>query len=363
MSVRVECLTPRGSGGVAVLSLRGPGVEAALRRVGVRGPLVSGRMRLVRLIGAGAHSGRGPGPSVEPSGELLDEGLLCVRSAEEAELHVHGSPGLVDELLALLPGAADPARPGGGASRPAGLEQRALALLPGAPSEAGARTLLDQAGGALRAALQQLEDQPDRALAATLAERGRRAGFLLRPTRVVLVGPANAGKSTLFNVLVGAERVLATAVPGTTRDAVHEAAWLGPWPLELVDTAGERDPGEDRVEAAGQEQALRLRAGADWSLRLCAAGEGGAAPDLWTHGERPGAPEGALRTIGDPAGARRLVRAAFEGRFQLPSDPWAPGTAVPFVGGLAADLRSFADGQIDAAELRRRLGLWLAPSA
>ncbi len=361
MNVHVECLTPHGPGGVAVLSLRGPGTEEALRRVGVRGPLVDGRIRLVRLIGGGAQFGQPCESLAGLAGELLDEGLLCVRSAEEAELHVHGSPGLVDELLALWPTPGRGLNQGDGA-RPVRLEQRALNLLPEAPSEAGARTLLDQAGGALRAALQQLKDQPDPSLAATLAERGRLAGFLLRPTRVVLVGPANAGKSTLFNALVGTERVLASAVPGTTRDAVHEAAWLGPWPLELVDTAGERDPGQDRVEAEGQAQALRLRAGADWSLRLCAAGEEGPAPDLWTHGERPGAPEGALRTIDDPAGARRLVRAAFEERFRLPSDPWIAGMPVPFLDGLATDLRSFGEGRIGAAELVRRLGLWLAPS-
>jgi tRNA modification GTPase len=79
---------------------------------------------------------------------------------------------------------------------------------------------------------------------------------------VVLAGPPNAGKSSLFNALAGEARALVTEVPGTTRDALEvlveppSAAGRPPWPLRLVDTAGLRETG-DRVERLGVELSER----------------------------------------------------------------------------------------------------------
>jgi tRNA modification GTPase len=79
---------------------------------------------------------------------------------------------------------------------------------------------------------------------------------------VVLAGPPNAGKSSLFNALAGEARALVTEVPGTTRDALEvlieapPAAGRGSWPLRLVDTAGLRDT-DDRVERLGVELSER----------------------------------------------------------------------------------------------------------
>jgi tRNA modification GTPase len=67
--------------------------------------------------------------------------------------------------------------------------------------------------------------------------------------RVVLAGPANAGKSTLFNALLGYPRALVSAEPGTTRDYVEAELALGEHRCVLVDTAGVRD------EAGALEQA------------------------------------------------------------------------------------------------------------
>ena len=67
---------------------------------------------------------------------------------------------------------------------------------------------------------------------------------------VVLAGPPNAGKSSLFNALLGEARALVTPIPGTTRDAI-EAVIDGPtWPLRLVDTAGLRES-TDTIEKLG----------------------------------------------------------------------------------------------------------------
>jgi len=77
------------------------------------------------------------------------------------------------------------------------------------------------------------------------------AGELVREgALVVLAGAPNAGKSSLFNALLGQRRAIVTDIPGTTRDALEAVIDAGRWPLRLVDTAGLREAG-DRVEQLG----------------------------------------------------------------------------------------------------------------
>lgn len=80
--------------------------------------------------------------------------------------------------------------------------------------------------------------------------------------KVVVAGPANAGKSSLINKIVGEERVIVTDVPGTTRDHIEVPLSLGGVPIQLTDTAGLRET-SDRVEAIGIERAERLVQAAD----------------------------------------------------------------------------------------------------
>jgi tRNA modification GTPase len=81
----------------------------------------------------------------------------------------------------------------------------------------------------------------------------------------VIAGPPNAGKSSLFNALLGHERAIVTEIPGTTRDAIEAPAVLEGFPFRLVDTAGLRDS-TDRVEQLGIEVSRRYLAGADLVL-------------------------------------------------------------------------------------------------
>ncbi|MDR1929961.1 MAG: tRNA uridine-5-carboxymethylaminomethyl(34) synthesis GTPase MnmE [Treponema sp.] len=84
----------------------------------------------------------------------------------------------------------------------------------------------------------------------------------------VIAGRPNAGKSSLFNLLLREDRSIVTAVPGTTRDWIEAVFSLEGIPLRLADTAGLREEGTavDAVEAIGMERSRELLNGADCIL-------------------------------------------------------------------------------------------------
>lgn len=95
------------------------------------------------------------------------------------------------------------------------------------------------------------------------------AGEMIRDGALVVIGGApNAGKSSLFNALVGRQRAIVTEIPGTTRDALEATIELRGWPVRLVDTAGLRES-KDVVERLGIEITERYLADAD-VIVLCA---------------------------------------------------------------------------------------------
>ena len=102
------------------------------------------------------------------------------------------------------------------------------------------------------------------ALLAT-ASRGR---LVREGATIVIAGPPNAGKSSLFNALVGAHRAIVTAIPGTTRDLLTEVVDLGGMRATLVDTAG---IGEsiDPIEVEGIRRAREAAAVSDLILLVC----------------------------------------------------------------------------------------------
>ena len=277
---------------MAVVRLSGPGAFAALRALA---PELTPRPRF-------AHRVRLMDPS---DGTPIDDGLALTfpgpasfTGDDVVELHLHGSPAVVERLFAVL------GRLGAAAAGPGAFTRRAfangkmdltaaegLADLIEADSDAQRLQALEQMGGAwarriadwqnrLLDALAWLEaaidftdedDVPDdvagRAagplaeitmeMAALLAD-GRRGEIIRDGLRVAIVGPPNVGKSTLLNTLAGREAAIVSAIPGTTRDIVEVRLALDGYVVVLADTAGLRET-EDPIEREGVRRA-RLRA-------------------------------------------------------------------------------------------------------
>jgi tRNA modification GTPase len=89
------------------------------------------------------------------------------------------------------------------------------------------------------------------------------AGRIMREGyRVAIVGPPNAGKSSLLNALLRSERSIVTDIPGTTRDYIEEQADFGGVPVVLIDTAGLRET-QDTVESIGVQRSRAIASQAD----------------------------------------------------------------------------------------------------
>jgi len=116
--------------------------------------------------------------------------------------------------------------------------------------------------------------------AAPSAERLREGAL------VVFAGRPNAGKSSLFNALLGSARTLVTDIPGTTRDAVEAHTDFLGWPVRLADTAGLWEaPAE--IDRLGVEVSRRYLAAADLVLLCVEAGRDPGADEAAIVAERP----------------------------------------------------------------------------
>jgi len=173
------------------------------------------------------------------------------------------------------------------------------------------------------------------ARAGTVAEdmrallRSAPEGELLREgALVVLAGRPNSGKSALYNALIGEERAIVTAEPGTTRDALLTTVQLGGFPFRLVDTAGLREA-EGRVEQMGIEVTRRYLGQADVVLLCVPADEEVGEMEHSFLGEIGATPVVLVRTKGDatnPVGATVAMRGGPAG--DAPTAPKVRTSAV-----------------------------------
>jgi tRNA modification GTPase len=220
------------------------------------------------------------------------------------EISAHGSPPVLERLVRLAMAAgARLAEPGEFTLR-AYLNGRldliqaeAVADLVEAVTPLQARAAMDQLEGTLTAAIARLDaalfdlaarleaslDFPDEgfhfitrdeatreagrigAELDALLESGRTGRVIREGRTVTILGRPNAGKSSLFNALVGAERAIVTDVPGTTRDLITERVDVGGIPVTFVDTAGIRES-RDPIETEGVARAKQAQQVAALSL-------------------------------------------------------------------------------------------------
>jgi len=350
--------TPAGRSALAIVRLSGPESAQILARLAPALPAPPPERRPRRAA------------LVDPGGSPIDDAVVTFFPASSSptgedvvELSLHGSPLAVARLLeAARESGARPARPGEFTERAfragkidlvrAEAVRDLIEARTGAAAKASARRLTGELSGRLEAIRQKLLDVSARLGAAIdfsddvgdrvdpsavrflreamtelerLAATAKAGRLLSSGCRVAILGLPNAGKSTLYNALVGEERAIVTEIPGTTRDALEAEIDLGGIPVTLVDTAGLRAT-EERVEAIGVARARAEASRSDAVLYVFDAAEGFRAEDaeaLALAADRPvlvvankadrmadGAgrlPEGALLVCGLSPGAGPLL--------------------------------------------------------
>jgi tRNA modification GTPase len=294
--------TPAGMGGVSIVRLSGPEAFPIAGRL-VAVPPRSVPPRTLRRCDVR-----------DIEGNFLDSGMAVFfpsphsfTGEDVAELHLHGSPAVVEAVLraACVAGAA-PAEPGEFSRRAFEngkmdlTQAEGLADLIAARTDAAAKAALRQMRGGIREAILPLrerllsllillsaaidfaeEDDIPPVTNQQLEERVTDLSHALEPllrsystghryrdgATVAIAGVANVGKSRLMNRLAGEERSIVTEVPGTTRDSLHAEVSVAGVPVLLVDTAGLRETG-DPVEREGIRRARDVIASADLVLFL-----------------------------------------------------------------------------------------------
>ena len=291
----VALATPPGRSALALLRVSGPRALPIVRCVapGLPEPIVDRSPRLADVA--------------DPTGRTVDRALVTYfpapRSAtgeDVVEISLHGSPVVAAGVLeAVCAAGARPARPGEFTERAFLLgkvdlvQAEAVRELIDARTPAAARASSRRLQGELSRELSAIRESLQRAaaeIAATidfaedvgeelpretasriesaarelrgLAAASSRGSLLVDGARVVLLGRPNAGKSTLFNAIAGADRAIVTEVAGTTRDTLHAPLDVAGVPVELVDTAGLRET-HDPVESLGVGRARAAGAAAD----------------------------------------------------------------------------------------------------
>jgi tRNA modification GTPase len=295
--------TAAGRAAIAIIRLSGPETGPALKALA--GGLPPPRMaRHVRL--------RDPA-----SGDELDDGLALwfpgpksVTGEDVGELHLHGSRAVIAAVMAALRGQGLRLAEPGEFTRRAFYngkldltQAEAVADLAAAETEAQRRQALRQLDGhlgalyhgwserllGLLAHLEAAIDFPDEDLppeielrvadgSAALADEiathladGRRGERLRDGIAVAILGPPNAGKSSLLNQLARREAAITSPIAGTTRDVIEVAIDLRGYPVVLADTAGLRESA-DVIEQEGLRRALARAEAAELRLFVYDAG-------------------------------------------------------------------------------------------
>jgi tRNA modification GTPase len=289
-----------GRAGIAVVRISGPQAGATIEGLTGRA-LPEPRRASLRTLSA-------------PSGDRIDEALVLwfpgpesATGEDVAEFHVHGGRAILEAVFAALNGLPGLRPAGRGEFTRRAVENgrldltraEGLADLIDAETEAQRRQALAQYDGAFFRACEDwrarlirltawaeagidfsdeeldgdLGARVDQGVSAILAEigaqlaAGRQGEIVREGSSLAVVGPPNAGKSSLLNALAGRDIAIVADTPGTTRDVLEVRLDLGGYLVVAADTAGLRDTGET-VEAEGVRRALARAGSADLVLLL-----------------------------------------------------------------------------------------------
>lgn len=289
-SVRCRVLTGAGVGAIAVVRVYGPGTRDALANLFEPNHSPPAR-RDHSAFPIPTDSGRLSYGNLTHGGQQVDDAVLAMRvlpdGTDAADINVHGGVRVVQRLLLALQSQ------GASVDQPTGLTQ----------SDWPARHLIDVdayqavASAATRRAvafiLNQRTELPKHAVKliglaredpqtaqkqlARLAETLQTGRIMIRGATVAILGPPNAGKSTLANRLFGRVMSVVADQPGVTRDWVAQPTAMEGIPVTLLDTAGLR-PATDADEAQAIQRGIERWADAD--LRLLVLDRA----DVWPEG-------------------------------------------------------------------------------
>lgn len=277
--------TPPGVGGIAVARVSGPDAFQIVQKIWKGKPLEQCESHTAHL-----------GTILDAAGSPLDEAIITLFRAprsftgeDTAEISVHGSQYVQRELLNSLIGAGAALAQPGEFTRRAYLsgnlgltEAEAVADIIASTSRASHSIAMKQMRGAVSQKLSQLHDQllelaslleleldfseedvefASREKLMTIARdihaevtrlhRSFASGNAIKNgIPVALIGPTNAGKSSLLNTLVGDQKAIVSNIHGTTRDVIEDTCEIGDYLFRFMDTAGLRDT-TDEIEAIG----------------------------------------------------------------------------------------------------------------
>jgi tRNA modification GTPase len=337
--------TGAGRAGVAVIRLSGPEAGAALSALTARA------LPAPRMATREAFCDPRTGLSLDDGLALWFPGPASFTGEDVAELHIHGGPAVIAAVIdaALSQPGVRPAEPGEFTRRAFEngkldlAEAEGLADLVDAETEGQRRQALRQRRGALSsvyegwrarlieaAALIEAEiDFPDEDLPGALAQRAgpilsalaadmaahlndaHRGERIRDGFRIAIIGPPNAGKSSLLNALAQREAAIVSDIPGTTRDVVEVRLVLGGFPVWIADTAGLREAA-DAIEAEGVRRALARAEEADLRIGVVDAGADTPASVSAVLGPTDLLVQSKLDLLGPPASRRQAPALAGE---------------------------------------------------
>ena len=278
-----ERLTPAGIGGIHVFAIAGPGVVGFLERHFVKKSRSAGDLSFGHLIEAD---------------DVIDE-VIVHHLPERIDLSIHGGIAIERRVASLLEAA-------GFRNRLVHDDRQQRRLAPAIHDEAETALIAATAPHAVLFFLSVLEGGLSREISGWIStllpgesvHEARRVGVeaaidsllkraefglaMTTPPSIVLSGPVNAGKSTLFNAMLGKDRAIVTQEAGTTRDLIEAPLEVEGYPFRFIDTAGIRET-TDVIEEEGVGRAKKARDEAMLAIAVIPAVSLLAAPDDEFH--------------------------------------------------------------------------------